>query len=207
MTALSKSSILDELAKGNLVVSPLLSERQIGPSSVDLRMGTVVLVARAGKQSHVDPEAYVDQKSHPGMEARRQKHERFDVIFKDSFLLHPGSLALVPTLEWIAVPAYLQGVVTARSSWAREGLNIASATIINPRYRGIVTLELANFGEIPIKLYPGLRIAQLALYTLERRNAAIDDAPEEPESRQFECSFEPEAGNLARRDEAFIPLD
>jgi len=81
MSALSKSSILDELAKGNLVVSPLLSNEQIGPSTIDLRMGTVVLVARAGKQSHVDPTAYLDQKSHPGMEASKQKHDRFDVLF------------------------------------------------------------------------------------------------------------------------------
>lgn len=205
MSALSKSSILDALATGSLVVSPLLSNDQIGPSSIDLRMGTVVLVARAGKQSHVDPRAYRDQKSHPGMEASKQKHERFDVPFKDPFLLHPGSLALVPTLEWVAIPTTLQGVVTARSSWAREGLNIATATIVNPRYRGIVTLELANFGEIPIQLYPGLRIAQLALYTLERRDVAKDDEPEDVDARQFNLAFEPEAGNIAKKDERFLP--
>lgn len=45
----------------------------------------------------------------------------------------------------------------------REGLNIATATIINPEYHGIITLELANFGAIPIEIYPGLRIAQIAL--------------------------------------------
>jgi dCTP deaminase len=205
MAALSKSSILDELTKGDLVVSPLLSDNQIGPSSVDLRMGNVALVARAGKQSHVDAAAYRDPKSHPGIEAKRQKHDRFDVLFKDSFLLHPGSLVLVPTLEWIAIPSTLQGVVTARSSWAREGLNIATATIVNPRYRGIVTLELANFGQIPIQLHPGLRIAQLALYTLERRDPEKDDQPEDLDERQFNLAFEPEAGNIAKQDEPFIP--
>jgi dCTP deaminase len=205
VAALSRSSIVYELAIGRLVISPLLSDEQIGPSSIDLRMGNVVLVARAGKQSHVEPAAYVDPTSHPGLEAKKQKHERFDVLFKDSFLLHPGSLALVPTLEWVVMPSTLQGVVTARSSWAREGLNIASATIVNPRYRGIVTLELANFGEIPIQLHPGLRIAQLALFTLERRDAAKDDEPENPDARQFDLAFEPEAGNIAKRDEQFIP--
>jgi dCTP deaminase len=205
MAALSKSSILEQLANGGLVVSPLLADGQIGPSSIDLRMGTVALVARAGKQSHVDAAAYVDPKSHPGVEAKKQKHDRVDVLFGDSFLLHPGALALVPTLEWLIMPPTLQGVVTARSSWAREGLNIASATMVNPRYRGIVTLELANFGEIPIQLHPGLRIAQLALYTLERQDPTKDDEPEAPDSRQFDVAFEPEAGNIAKDDERFIP--
>lgn len=100
------------------------------------------------------------------------------------------------------LPPTLQGVVTARSSWAREGLNIASASIIAPKYRGVITLELANFGEIPISLRPGLRIAQLAFYDLDRRDAALDDRTDN--NRQFDMSFEPEAGDLAKGDGAFL---
>ncbi len=139
------------------------------------------------------------------MEEKKQKHEKFEIPFMEPFLLHPGSLALVPTLEWVVMPTNLQGVVTTRSSWAREGLNIATATLVHPRYRGVVTLELANFGEIPIRLYPGLRIAQLALYHLERRDPKVDDTPEKPGERQFVLAFEPEAGNIAKKDEKFIP--
>lgn len=203
MAALSRSAILASLAQGKLVVSPLLSDKQVGPSSIDLRMGTVVLMARAGRQSHVDPAAYLLPHEHKGIEKRQQKHERFDVALKDAFLLHPGALALVPTLEWVSLPDNLQGIVTARSSWAREGLNIATATIINPRYRGIITLELANFGEIPIQLSPGLRIAQLALYDLRK---SAEHAPEDDKHRdgQFDLAFEPEAGNIAKEDGKFI---
>jgi dCTP deaminase len=191
-----------------LVVSPILSDEQVGMSSIDLRMGTVVLVARAGAQSHVDPQVYDEKlanKSHGTVQERKQKHERYDIPFKESFLLHPGALALVPTLEWVAIPPDLQGVVTARSSWAREGLNIATATIVNPGYRGIVTLELANFGEIPIRLYPGLRLAQIAFYELKRANPADDDAHLARKRSQFDCAFEPSAGNIAKDDQAFIP--
>lgn len=195
--------MLAELSTGNLIVSPLLSSKQVGQSSIDLRMGTVVLMARAGRQSHVDPEAYRDSDGHLDIERRQQKHERFTIPFGDAFLLHPGSLALVPTLEWVYVPANLQGVVTARSSWAREGLNIATATIINPYYRGIITLELANFGEIPIRLSPGLRIAQLALYQLERSTEFLKK-DEEGKTGQFDMAFEPSAGNLAKGDELFL---
>lgn len=204
MSALSRDVILSRIIDKSLVVSPILSDKQLGPSSIDLRMGTVVLIARAGAQSHVDPAAYVREMSEPdhhdAIRSRKQKHERYDVPFHESFLLHPGTLALVPTLEWVKIPYDIQGVVTARSSWAREGLNIATATIVNPGYTGIVTLELANFGEIPIKLYPGLRLAQIAFYELKDGGSGLQPGP----SGQFQMSFEPSAGNVAKDDAAFI---
>lgn len=206
MPALSRSSISKRLQSGDLVISPILDEKQLGPSSVDLRMGTVALMARAGAQSHVDPADYLETastKRHTAAKLRQQKHERFDIPFSRSFLLHPGSLILAPTLEWVVLPSDLQGVVTARSSWAREGLNIATATIVNPGYRGIVTLELANFGDIPIRLYPGLRIAQIAFYALLSADAKKD---QQNLQGQFDMSFEPKAGELAQADEAFINI-
>lgn len=204
--ALSRSSIAKRISDGDLVISPILDpKQQLGPSSVDLRMGTVALLSRAGAQSHVDPKDYQSRTNarHADAQLRQKKHERFDIPFTRSFLLHPGSLILVPTLEWVVVPSDLQGVVTARSSWAREGLNIATATIINPGYHGIITLELANFGEIPIRLYPGLRIAQIAFYSLEQHNKQKDD---EGLQGQFDMSFEPKAGELAKADEPFIKV-
>lgn len=206
MSALSKSSILNRLRSGQLTVSPILSSDQMGPSSIDLRMGTVALLAKAGGQSHVDPFAYIkglsEPAGHDSVREKKQKHERFEIPFKESFLLHPGALALVPTLEWVRVPFDLQGVVTARSSWAREGLSIATATIVNPGYTGIVTLELANLGEVPMKLYPGLRLAQIAFYELGSHDIVADKANLKG---QFDMSFEPSAGNIAKGDDKFIP--
>lgn len=202
MSAISRSQIVQSLSSGHLVVSPLLSPKQLGPTSVDLRMGNVALLARAGATSHVDPAAYVNLGSaattstHTVAVERMQKHQKITLPFKRYLLLHPGALVLVPTLEWVALPNDLQGVVTARSTWAREGLSIATATIVNPGYRGIVTLELANLGEIPMKLYPGLRIAQMAFYKLDSPIAA---APS-----QFHDAFEPSAGNISAGDEKFF---
>jgi dCTP deaminase len=205
MSALSRVEIIRQLQSKRLTVSPILTEKQLGPCSIDLRMGTVVLLARAGAQSHVNPEAYLRESSAPGdhdtVRDRKQKHERFDISFQNSFLLHPGKLALVPTLEWVRLPLDLQGVVTARSSWAREGLSIATATIVNPGYTGIVTLELANLGEVPIRLHPGLRLAQIAFYELGK----TESAPSEVTLRsQFDMSFEPSGGNIAKDDGPFI---
>ncbi len=166
-------------------------------------MGNVVLMVRARGSSHVDPAAFkktaLGGTPYKAEIYRQQKHERYEIPFKTRFLLHPGSLALVPTLEWLKLPDDLHGSVTARSTWAREGLSIATATFIEPRYQGIATLELANLGQIPIALYPGLRIAQIAFVTV------IGDT-NRPSPGQFELSFEPRQGTIAKSDDfPFIP--
>ncbi len=203
MSALVKSSILKHMADGKLVVSPILCARQLGASSIDLRVGNVFLMVRARGLSVVDPArfAHTDDKvgDYEYEQARRQKHERYEAPFGQNFLLHPGMLALVPTLEWIKLPANLQGIVTARSSWAREGLSIATASLIHPGYKGVITLELANLGQIPLSLYPGLRIAQIAFHTL------TEDAAAKDMSSRFDMAFEPAEGNKAHGDEAFLP--
>lgn len=187
---------------GDLSVSPLFSKDQIGAASVDLRMGNVVLMVRARGSSHVDPAAVMraaKSNDHEREIVLQQKHERYELPFKSAFLLHPGALALVPTLEWVTIPSDLIGAVTARSTWAREGLSIATATLIEPGYKGIVTLELANLGEIPIKLYPGLQLAQLTFTT-------VTGTTERPERGQFRLSFEPRQGQVAKGSEyPFLP--
>ena len=202
MTVLGRSKLIELLRTNELVVSPILSDGQIGAASIDLRMGNVILMVRARGASHVDPasaKATPADSSHYQEMAKRQKHERYEIPFKSRFLLHPGSLALVPTLEWVRLPNNLLGTVTARSSWAREGLSIATATLIEPNYEGIVTLELANLGEIPLALYPGLRIAQIAF-------ALTDGETERSEKPQFRLSFEPMQGEIVKNDELpFIP--
>jgi dCTP deaminase len=201
MTILGRSDIIRRIRDNTLTVSPILSGEQIGAASVDLRMGNIVLMVRARGASHVDPAAAklaIGSADHQSEVGRQQKHERYEIPFRTRFLLHPGSLALVPTFEWLQLPSDLCGTVTARSSWAREGLSIATATLVEPNYDGIVTLELANLGQIPIALYPGLRIAQIAFAKTEGRT-------QRPNRSQFKLSFEPRQGDIVSLDEAFIP--
>lgn len=205
MSVLVKSDILKQIQERHIVVSPILAEEQVGASSVDLRLGTVFLMVRARGLSHVEPSQFKrsgnPDNDHTWELARKQKHERNEVPFERGFLLHPGMLALVPTLEWVKLPPNIQGIVTARSSWAREGLSIATATIINPGYKGVITFELANLGEIPIRLYPGLRIAQIAFHQLS--GAAL----KKDLTSQFDMAFEPIEGDIVRGDEPFLPPD
>jgi dCTP deaminase len=201
MTVLNRDDIIKRIRDRDLVISPLLAERQLGTASVDLRMGNIVLMVRARGLPVVEPKNYVGSTTdHQIVVGKRQKHERYDLTFEQHFLLHPGTLALVPTLEWVRLPGDVQGFVTARSSWAREGLSIATASFIGPLYEGIITLELANLGQIPISLYPGLRLAQIAFYKLDRAAKPLKDDPS-----QFQSTFEPSEGDIAKGDEKFLP--
>lgn len=189
----------------SLYVAPILHEKQLGHISIDLRLGNMAVVARARRSSHVDPRLYSAaerMKEHKLEQDRRQKMESHDLPFFSPLVLHPGTLTLVPTLEWVRLPVDLKGVVTARSSWAREGLSIATATFIHPGYQGIITLELSNLGQVPIAVYPGMRIAQIAFYRVPKGT----EHPEDHEGDgQFRLSFEPRSGEITRYDEAFIP--
>lgn len=203
MAILGREELVGRIRNGDLVVSPLLSKAQIGASSIDLRMGNVALMVRARGSSHVDPAALkaatLRGKAHDIEMHQQQKHERYEIPFKTRFLLHPNSLALVPTFEWLRLPSDILGTVTARSTWAREGLSIATATLIEPRYQGIVTLELSNLGQIPMALYPGLRIAQIAF-------SGVEGDTRRPDQPEFEMSFEPRQGTIAKKDDfPFIP--
>jgi len=201
MSVLAHSEIVNRLQSRNLVISPILQRAQLGDISVDLRMGATALVVRGGGLAQLDPREYLASESdqgHSSEQGKRQKLERFDIAFKEPLILHPGSLVLVPTLEWVKLPSDLKGVVTARSSWAREGLSIATATFIDPGYTGVITLELANLGQVPIGLYPGMSVAQIAFYTVE---GGVREGIE----RQFQLSFEPQAGRITKGAEAFIP--
>jgi dCTP deaminase len=39
---------------------------------------------------------------------------------------------------------------------------VATATSVAPGFKGCITLELVNHGEVPIMLYPGTRVCQIA---------------------------------------------
>lgn len=146
-----------------LVITPLLDpDEQIGPGSVDLRLGTDFLLPRRTAEAGLDP-------GDPDA-ARRvllAAHERFTVPLGDALWLHPDELLLGSTLEFVRLPADMAAYVQGRSSWGRVGLLPATATVVQPGYRGTLTFELVNEGPMPIRLWPGLRVAQLEVHRLQ----------------------------------------
>jgi dCTP deaminase len=156
---LSDRDIRARLLAGDLVIEPLADEQlQIQPASVDLRLGDEFLVYRAARVACLDPR---DPDTIPAA------MDRVHVPPDQSFVLHPGEFGLGTTVERVRIPADLVGVVDGRSSIGRLAVVVhATAGFIDPGFEGQITLELSNIGCIPVKLYPGMRIAQLRLHAL-----------------------------------------
>ena len=91
----------------------------------------------------------------------------FGVAEGEGFILHPGEFALGSTVERVAIPNDLVARVDGRSSVGRLAVVVhATAGFIDPGFVGEITLELSNIGRIPVRLYPGMRIAQIVFQTM-----------------------------------------
>jgi dCTP deaminase len=165
MAVLTKKAILRELQMGThgdgLVITPLKLE-QIGGGSIDLHLGNEFIAFRRAAIVSVDIKT--DGDSYQNV---HQYQEKVRISKNDKFVLHPHQLVLGATREYIALPKNIAANIGGRSTWGRTGLIIATATQIAPNFKGCVTLELVNEGEIPLVLYPGFRVAQLVLHRTE----------------------------------------
>jgi dCTP deaminase len=172
-----------------LVIAPAPNLEQLdreGASSVDLRLGTWFSTLRPARITHLTAE---EEQTWP-VELTKFHY----VPFGESYFLHPRSFVLGITLEWVRIPSSLGGQVIGRSSWGRRGLIIATATGVHPGFRGCLTLELSNVGEVPIGLRPGSRICQLSLFRAEGGTVSHID------QSQFIGSRRPGLGELRRDD-------
>jgi deoxycytidine triphosphate deaminase len=157
---LSTVAIVERLRRagpGRLVITPLL-EPSLGVAGVDLRLGaTFITFSRSGTASF-DP---LNESDDP-----RTMQFAIEKEWGEPFILHPGELVLAATLEYMALPDDLSAQVITRSSYGRLGLITATAIQVHPHFKGCLTLELVNLGEVPIELIPGERIAQLTFATV-----------------------------------------
>lgn len=168
LSLLGELDIIDRLStndpKIKIHISPLLSSSQIQPASVDLRLGAEFLIIKTGKITHLDPirnpaDVKFEVEKYTDKYKILNKHERF--------ILHPNEFVLGCTLEYIRLPRDIAARVEGRSSWGRVGILIHStAGFIDPGFCGNITFELKNMGKIPIPLYPGIRMAQLAFFKI-----------------------------------------
>lgn len=90
----------------------------------------------------------------------------YDVRINESFILAPGASRLASTIERFDMPNDLLGRVADKSTWARRFLAVQN-TIIEPGWRGFLTLELSNHGADHITLTHGMPIAQIILEMLD----------------------------------------
>src|SRR5919109_2121290 len=148
---LSDKSIREQLESGGIVIEPL-GDGCIQPSSVDLRVDRFFRVFRNDTTPYIDPKQ--DQEN---------LTELVEVAEDGAFILHPGEFVLGSTLERVRLPDDLVARLEGKSSLGRLGLLIHStAGFIDPGWDGQVTLELSNVANLPITIYPGMKIGQIS---------------------------------------------
>jgi dCTP deaminase len=152
---LSDRDLTAELKAGNLGIEPF-EPALVQPSSIDFRLDHLFRVFNNHLYTHIDP-------------AERQDDLTSSVEVSDGepFVLHPGEFVLASTLEVITLGNELAGRVEGKSSLGRLGLlTHSTAGFIDPGFSGHITLELSNVANLPIKLWPGMKIGQLCIFRL-----------------------------------------
>ena len=148
---LSDRTIREELAAGRITLDPF-DDNLVQPASVDVRLDRYFRVFLNHTMPVIDVKKNLEELT------------RLVELTDDApFVLHPGEFVLGSTLERVALPNDLVGRVEGKSSLGRLGLLIHStAGFVDAGFDGHITLELSNVANLPITLYPGMKIGQIS---------------------------------------------
>ncbi len=148
---LSDRSIKEQIAAGRIVVEPY-DPALVQPASIDLRLDSKFLVFRNTRRAVIDVK-----------EPTEDLMELIEVGPDEPMYVHPGEFILGSTVERVRMPDDVVARLEGRSSLGRIGILIHStAGFIDPCFDGHVTLEISNVANLPVALYPGMRIGQLS---------------------------------------------
>src|SRR5919199_6166559 len=157
VSVLSDGTIRRLVEQGGIRIEPW-DPAMIQPASIDLRLGSSFRVF------HNHRARAIDLRDPP-----KNLTEQILLGPDEPFVVHPGEFVLARTEEHVTLPDDVVARIEGKSSLGRLGLIVhATAGFVDPGWRGTLTLELNNLTRVPIKLYPGLLIAQLSFMALDR---------------------------------------
>ena len=152
---LSDRDLKAEIDKGRVNLEPY-DPKMVQPSSIDVRLDKFFRTFENHKYAYIDP-----------AEDQPDLTRLVETPVNEPFILHPGEFVLGSTYEVVSLPDDLAGRLEGKSSLGRLGLlTHSTAGFIDPGFSGHITLELSNVANLPIKLWPGMKIGQLCLFRL-----------------------------------------
>jgi dCTP deaminase len=151
MSILTGEVILEEIAKGSIVIDPF-DESRVGPGSIDLGLGNKFRVfERQNEVFHVLNDSDVEVVTNP-----------IEISDDESMMLKPGETILGITREKITLASDISGWLEGRSRFARLGLGVhITAGFMNPGISNYQVLEMTNLSPTPLALHPGVLICQM----------------------------------------------
>lgn len=149
-------------------------DRQVGPASLDLRLGRSFKVPKRGQVIGLGDAVH---------------YRDFTVNEGGAFVLEPHEFCLATTMECVELPVWMAGFVQGRSSIGRAGLSTQNAGFVDPGFHGHITLELKNETDCRIVMRPGYPVAQLVFMEASgvehRYNGKYNGQVEATESRMY----------------------
>lgn len=153
---LSDKTIKRKINKGEITIEPF-KEEFLQPASYDLHLDNKILVFDTNGNGYID----VKEKSKSLM-------REITVDEKKGFFIPPQGFVLANIKEVTGVDGKHVGRLEGKSSLARLGLIIhTTAGFLDPGNKLRLTLEMVNLSPLPIKIYPGMKIAQIAFEELD----------------------------------------
>ncbi len=152
------------LSEARIVVEPFPDLAvQLGSCSLDLRLSGEFSVFEYNRHPFIDVR---------DTEQARDVMKTLTVEDDQPFVLHPQTFVLAITQERLELPDDIVARLEGRSSLGRLGIIVhATASVIDPGWRGRIVLELANHGQMPVALYPGMRVCSV---TFEPLSSPVD---------------------------------
>ena len=152
---MSDRDIRASIEAGQIGLEPL-DMSLLQPSSFDVRIDRFFRLFDNHKYAFIDP-----------AEPQEELTRFIEVAPDEPFILHPGEFVLGSTYEFVKLPDNVAARLEGKSSLGRLGLvTHSTAGFVDPGFKGHVTLELANVSNLPIKLWPGMKVGQLCFFQL-----------------------------------------
>jgi len=153
---LSDSAIKERIAKKELEINSPDNKDSISnlwPASLDFRLWNIFKVYKKNSNTCIDARAWVSD----------EDVKTYELPENEPFVVHPWDFVLWVTMEKIKIPYDLVARCEWRSSIWRLWIIIHStAWFIDPGFEWTITLEITNINELPVALYPWMRIGQFA---------------------------------------------
>ena len=152
MAVLSDRTLREQIAAGRIVLEPL-DESCIQPASIDVHLDRFFRVFRNHTMAVIDVKQDLSDLTEAGRGRARTASSSSTPASSSS--APRSSSSACPTTSW---PAW-----RARLGLGRLGLLIHStAGFVDAGFDGHITLELSNVANLPITLYPGMKIGQIS---------------------------------------------
>lgn len=122
----------------------------------DIRLGNVFKIVRNGYM--LDPK-HADDTFYKTVDT-----------YLENIIIPPNTTVLGHSVEAFNMPRNVKAFALGKSTYARVNV-FPNITPLEAGWRGFLTIEIANLGHVPVKVYPGEGIASLSFFAIDTPEA------------------------------------